>query len=427
MNSAQSFVKQYSHQAVKDLLYLTQVKSVKSQDQSGYIFGKSVHEAFDRFEAICQSLALDRVSRFDDYYAWVEVGNPELDMMGLICHIDVVNYDPSQWQFDPKGEVTADTIYGRGVSDNKGPLIMALYLLRYIKQQNLPLRVRLIVGGDEESEFLGVKKYLANDEETPVYGIVPDAKFPLIISESSIWNFTVQLTKHQLGISEDAIISSGIGHNSIPDFAKIKEADQEKIFRGETGHVMNYEKSENALIKLMNRCESTPGTILDKLHKITADQYYNFSFQGEDIHLVPTVLKTEGNEAQLTFDIRAPEHLDIQSIKSAVLDFLGAEDRQIMRENIAQGYRYTENHPVVQSLLENYTDCLEEFGEEDQSASPLEIKGTTYAKYFPNCITYGPGFPGEHSFGHRADERITIQSFRRAFYIYLKAFEKFAK
>jgi len=42
-------------------------------------------------------------------------------------------------------------LYARGTTDDKGPLMLSYYLLKYLKDFKLNRRVRLIFGTDEES------------------------------------------------------------------------------------------------------------------------------------------------------------------------------------------------------------------------------------------------------------------------------------
>ena len=48
--------------------------------------------------------------------------------------------------------INGDMVYGRGVLDDKGPTIVALFALKALKDARVPInkRIRLIIGGDEE-------------------------------------------------------------------------------------------------------------------------------------------------------------------------------------------------------------------------------------------------------------------------------------
>src|SRR5699024_306663 len=86
------------------------------------------------------------------------------------------------WNTDPYNPVIKDgVIYARGVQDDKGPTIAAYYAMKILKELDVPLkqRVRLIVGTDEESDWLCTDAYFKK-EEMPNFGFAPDAEFPVI-------------------------------------------------------------------------------------------------------------------------------------------------------------------------------------------------------------------------------------------------------
>ena len=68
--------------------------------------------------------------------------------------------------------------------DDKGPALAAYYALKIIKEQNIPLkrRVMLITGCDEESG-MECMDYYKEHAEIPQMGFVPDADFPVIYGE----------------------------------------------------------------------------------------------------------------------------------------------------------------------------------------------------------------------------------------------------
>ncbi|AXY26075.1 hypothetical protein CL176_08720 [Suicoccus acidiformans] len=418
----QDYVEANYADMLQDVLNLVRIPSVKQADAGAYLFGQAIHEVLNEFERLCHRLGMHQIHREDDYYAWVEIGNPTLPLVGIIGHVDIVDYDATTWAFNPLGEVTADTIYGRGISDDKGPVVMCLYAMKYVQDHNIPLRIRLIVGADEESDFHCAQKYLANQEEMPAYGLVPDAKFPLVLAEESIWNLSFRLTLADLGYPDAEGLSGGTDTNIIPDTAEIVQAGERQIFKGEAAHAGNYQGKQNAIMELFKAKKGATGSFLDRLVPYQADVAYEIPFANEAIVVKPTKLEmTNADSVLLTLDIRVTESLDIYQAKHELLKTFRLQESHITRENIAQGYRYSQDHPLIQKLLEVYQDALSNLPVSRPLSEPLAIAGTTYAKYFPNCISFGPGFPGEHSHAHRADERILIQSFKDAAYIYAQA------
>ena len=71
------------------------------------------------------------------------------------------------WNTDPFEGVIADgRITGRGVLDDKGPVIAALYAMKALKDSGAELkrRIRLIVGTDEETGSTDMERYKKTEE-----------------------------------------------------------------------------------------------------------------------------------------------------------------------------------------------------------------------------------------------------------------------
>ena len=85
------------------------------------------------------------------------------------------------WSYDPfvltrKG----DHVYGRGTTDDKGPVIEALYAMKLLRDSGVKLnkRVRLIMGCNEETGSKCMEYYNKVAEELSC-GFTPDANFPM--------------------------------------------------------------------------------------------------------------------------------------------------------------------------------------------------------------------------------------------------------
>lgn len=74
-------------------------------------------------------------------------------LMGILVHLDVVPAGPG-WTVEPfDATIKGDRIYGRGVIDDKGPAIAAIYAMKELADSGKPLgkRVRIIFGCSEET------------------------------------------------------------------------------------------------------------------------------------------------------------------------------------------------------------------------------------------------------------------------------------
>ena len=91
---------------------------------------------------------------------WIEYGDGE-EMAAVLGHLDIVPLGEG-WKYPPLGcEIHDGQMYGRGVLDDKGPVIGAIYALKAIRDLDLKIdrRIRVIFGTDEENGSSCVRHY----------------------------------------------------------------------------------------------------------------------------------------------------------------------------------------------------------------------------------------------------------------------------
>ena len=125
----------------------------------------------------------------DGYYVYAEIG--EGDLFGILGHVDTVPYE-GKWDANPLGEIKDGKIYGRGVLDDKGPMIACLYALKQLKDEGFvpSKKIRLIFGCDEESGW-GCMDYYSSKIKLPDVGFSPDGDFPVINVEKGVCHLTM--------------------------------------------------------------------------------------------------------------------------------------------------------------------------------------------------------------------------------------------
>ena len=58
---------------------------------------------------------------------------------------------------------------------------------------------------------------------------------------------------------------------------------------------------------------------------------------------------------------------------------------------------------------------------------PIAIGGGTYSRCLPNCVAFGPLFPGEEQTIHMPDELVILSNLRKMAEIYVEAIYELAK
>jgi len=441
---------------------------VKTKDGELLPFGPGVHEALIDMLERGKALGFDTYN--DDNYAghieWkAENGGDEY--FGIVGHLDVVPVD-SGWATDPfemtdKGD---GFVYGRGTSDDKGPVVAALYALKALKDEGLKpkMNVRLVLGLDEETGHISAEHYTENCGH-PAMGFTPDADFPLVNGEMGILvfelarKFSSKPGKDDLRLTK---LEGGTAHNAVPAYAKAVIAgnknqygliaDRAKLFCEETGYRLNVKKQGTSLVveafgeaahgahpdlglNAVSILMAFLGNISfanEELNEFTA--FYNdnigFDLHGERIGcffedgpsgpLIFNVGVANINEdiASVTVNIRYPVSCTDRQVLEGIESVIGGSPVGIVTRMVQEPLYKDLDDPMVIEYMKAYTD---ETGDSD--AEPMTIGGGTYAKMFNNILAFGAAFPEDENTMHQADEKFSINSFMKMARVYARAVE----
>ena len=117
-----------------------------------------------------------------------EIGQGD-ELLAVLCHLDVVPAgDLEDWQTPPFEATLKDGwLIGRGVQDDKGPSLAALYAVKSLLDQGLVFtkRIRFIFGTDEETLWRCMNRYNQIEEKADL-GFAPDSSFPLTYAEKGL-------------------------------------------------------------------------------------------------------------------------------------------------------------------------------------------------------------------------------------------------
>ena len=392
--------------------------------------------------------------------------------LGIPLHIDVVPAS-GEWKYPPfSGTVAEDTIWGRGAQDDKGPLMACLYALVALKKMGLVfLRpVHIVMGrGEEVGEWQDVQ-YFIKKEGAPDFSFTPDAMFPIINGEKGIMNLKVNAEWSTLdtgGALKFFSLCGGTRSNVVPDKAEIlfiaggdaKEAlsDLKRELEDFQAKNPDVRYSDPELcptgegcpdgLKIFFHGKSAHGSlpqeghnaILDALLFLSTHQavskecrtYFSFLYKacspyyGEGLNIArehPFVGKTtvnlgicqmnwEGGRAQVNIrptlgfscgDVaeRAKAVVKEESEKTGVKIYV-EESQEWGREPLYVDPE--QNVFFISSLQEAYQTVT------GRTPDLKAIGGTTFAKAYPNCVSYGPVEPAEEKeMAHMTDEHVKI-------------------
>lgn len=463
----------YREEMIRTLQELIAIKSVKAEPAGAAPFGTEVQEAFEYMLKKAKGDGFD-TENIDNYGGHIDFGgylyDEEGDMigtgdeiMGILCHLDVVP-EGKDWDHEPYGGEIADgRIYGRGAIDDKGPTVASYYAMKALKEAGIvpEKKVRLILGLDEETGWLGMQYYLKRVKQ-PDFGFTPDGEFPAIHAEMGllIFDLVKKLGKkpaNAKGISLRSM-AGGNAPNMVADFARavIKadsyDAVKEMIagFRKETGYQINAkgigknleittqgisshgarpEMGLNAISILMKFFE---GISLD--HEDVRDfiDFFNnhigFDLHGDAIgcglsdepsgKLIFNVgmVKIDDESATVTINIRYPVTLNDEQVYQAIMPVVNKFNLGIVKKDHKLPIYIAKDDPMIKTLMDVYKKHTG-----DESSEPKVIGGGTYARAVKNTVAFGADFPGDPELAHQKNEYISIESLIKCAKIYADA------
>lgn len=387
---------------LNDLSTLISINSINSncgEISEAAPLGKGINDAIEAFLAIGKRFGF-RTKNLDGYCGYIDMGEGE-EMLGIIAHTDTVATGDG-WTYPALGcSVTDDGVYGRGVIDDKGPALLALYAMKAIADSKVPLRkrVRLIIGGDEESGGCRCMKRYNETEEAPSISFSPDADYPVVFGEKGI--LRAQICGDEVNIAPDFKFEGGKVVNIVPDEAHAVIDGKELSAKGKAAHGSTPQKGENAVLKLAEQISSLyPESTFARLYSLTTASALGIDIKDEmtELTVCPSVLNADSKKCSLTYDIRYPITANGDDVIASIKD--AASQKELTAQILFHEkplYVPRDSH-LVKTLSEIYAEHT------GDNREPVAIGGGTYAKSFKNCVAFGVMFPDEPNTMHAPDE-----------------------
>ena len=401
------------------------------------------------------------VTNYNHYAGTIEYGTAD-EVVGVVCHLDVVDADPTQWNHDPfKATIKDNIIYGRGSNDSKGPTIATYLALKILVDLKLPLRktIHIILGCNEESGMACMDYYLSHTTKIPSVGFVSDCTFPVNFGEHGSAVLTLKLPKpsyidtfssflHKHIISGEANAQVSVFNQDLVDtfafYAKTHHV-QQKIdsnqsslsINGRSAHGSRPYQSINATyhllnflfcyyndetnIQLINCFEQTNGINLNIHHS---------SYRYGSLSIAITGALIEDDNLMITLDCRYPSHLDIHTLFETMNKKLLSINQQVTLtlDEHSDGFFVDPNDQLVKTLEAIYQDHYN-----DHSTFSKVSAGDTYARKFKGrLVGFGPT-TNEHlklkhvGQAHQPNEGMAIDTLLKAVAIYCDALYQLAK
>lgn len=457
-------IDEMSNDIINSVKEIVKIKSLEGEAKPGMPFGEEVDKALQCALEISKELGFKTVN-VDGYAGYAEYGEGE-EYVAALGHIDLVP-EGDGWIYPPYGaEIHDGKMYGRGTTDDKGPIIACLYGLKAIKDAGLPLskRIRIIFGTNEETGGEDIPYYLQK-ESAPVAAFTPDADFPIINGEKGITIFDLvkNFTSAPTG---DIVIENIIGGNAanmVPDYAeallickntaevveKLKrfildnEYDMSSEVNGAevkiksigiSAHGSTPELGKNAIMQLITFLATLDlgNDELSSYIKFLGEKIgMDLNGEGFDIYLEDKdsgklsfnvgKIAINKDKGVVTLNLRYPVTKTLDDMMKPLNKMLEGTGIAIEDFSHQAPLYFSPDHPLIQTLAKVYN---EQTGKE---AELISIGGGTYAKEMPNTVAFGPTFPGEPSAIHQPNEYIEVEDLINITKIYAYSLYELAK
>ena len=426
---------------------LVAVKSVKGEAEPGKPFGAGPAAALDEALKLCAELGFTTTD-YDGYVGLCDLNDKET-RLHILGHLDVVG-EGSGWSTDPYACVEQDgVLYGRGVSDDKGPVVCALLAMKAVRDLGLPLtaNARMILGTDEESGSSDIAYYYSKEPYAP-YAFTPDADFPVINIEKGHYHpdFGAQWAASD-ALPRVAAMTGGFRQNVVPPEAEamvlgVFPADVQDLCdavakrtgavftvngsangchihcAGRNAHAASPDDGINAIAALLEvlgglelaDCGSTKAIrSMHALFPFGDNRGRALGIAQEDEQSGPltlnlAIMKLTETGFTAKFDVRFPLCANEDNCKRTCEASFAAHGISVTGDpDMTTVHCVEADSPLVRTLLSCYSTYT---GVKDPK--PIAIGGGTYVHDIPGGVAFGCDFPGFDPKMHAADEQASI-------------------
>lgn len=455
-------IERYKDEFVEDLKKLIAIRSVRGETKEDAPFGEGPKKALEIALDIAKRMGFN-VKNVDNYAGHVQFGEGG-KLYAALGHLDVVP-EGEGWETDPyELNIKDGFLIGRGVADNKGPSLGALYALRIVKELGIKPEntFRVIFGTNEESGF-GCMKYYFQKEPYPDVAIVPDATFPLIYAEKGIINYTFSLKLEDRDYHTRILeFKGGTASNVVPQACEVKietEKTREieyilKNFKPQNGSSIEWKLSGNTFeIKTLGKPAhaSTPqlginavSAMLEFLNYLDLEKEWKNAigvlynklgkdYRGEGLGTSGRdgisgeltcnlgVLNFESGYLKAVINIRYPIFYNSDMMSFQIKEAMKPFEVEVGKDS--KPLYVPKESELVQMLLKIYREITG-----DYTSEPMTMGGGTYARAVPYGVAFGASFPDDpDSHVHQANERIKFESILKFIKIYALVMYEFLK
>ena len=463
LKTIDSWIESHWDEFLTDLKTLVSINSVedKSSAKEGAPWGEGPAKALNCAIDIARKLGFE-TKNIDGAVGYADVkceGKVDKKQIALIGHTDVVPAGEG-WNTVPFSLTKREGfLLGRGVIDDKGPLLCGLYALAYCAQtmQEIPYGLRAILGANEETGMGDLEVYQKYCDD-PDFLFSPDANWPLVYGEKGIWQAEITSKKIERGNLLE--LNGGSAPNAVPGFAhakvKVSDIDLNSLKEtegitasvdgdvliveatGKGAHASTPEEGISAINKLVHYLLKNNLLLKSEIPFVDLVARLSDSWDGSSVcvqceddafgklTLVAGVISLYKGVLTQTIDVRFPTTINADELETKISKLAGEADSSLEVTNCMLPFLMDSQSVEIDALMSAYKEVT------GDAREPFTIGGGTYARHFKNAVSFGvektwEKYPSWVGGMHGPNEGVKESDLKEAIKIYIRAIQNLCK
>ena len=342
--------------------------------------------------------------------------------LGIVVHLDTVPFEKAEWTFNPLGQLYKDRLYGRGIIDDKGPMILAMHAFEELRGK-IEDSWQIIIGSDEEGDWEDMQAYLAENPVLPKFLVTLDGDGVQNGCRGYMDLRLVFKKETDTDHIEDIYVPGG-SNNTLPKTCTMKRSDGRYFLGvGDEVHSSIPHQGHSAITDFATR---VCGEVYEEYKSffdllIRLDKTYDGSvIKIPYADVSATNVYKDENGINLNLNVRMEKDIDEGTLKTILTNLEETYHCVAFVDSYFKPSSVDPDSPEIEAMKNAYKMVI------GKEAKVTIARGLGYNAALPNCAIFGPRNQVDHDeedFCHQVNENRRVEDIMD-FYDMFKFFVK---